>query len=314
MTDLEQSCPLLREIRATKCTTLSKDLYREGFSHGEYTDFVLASKSRLACFLGYLFILVKRSLVRRKLQYKWARIIDIPKSWSARRLDAKHCKKTRARRSVILVDLWFGNWPDTQVNYDPERDRRKLFVGHSTVLLIEHAAHYAEYFEPYGSPAWSGVVEPVIKSFIQDVNPRITLETAVTLCPRIGIQALTRDERCHLWTLLYIYLRLECPKLEPQTLQRRLIEKGRVYLKELMQAWLCYLWLRVQDRFEKELSFVKREFANVGEARADAHLDTIEKEIKEAYSRNEIMRSRYQDLEDRVKRLKEEFLLATNIH
>ena len=111
-------------------------------------------------------------------------------------------------------------------------------VTHANVILIDRYAKTGELFEPHGEAKWSGMVAAALKTAIPELAaPEYRYWMPLDYCPRTGPQVTSGDANCASWTLLYLALRLSCPRWSREEVVKAMGLKSA----ELLAKWNTYM-------------------------------------------------------------------------
>lgn len=150
--------------------------------------------------------------------------------------DQKEEKKGEERPTLYLITI-------TMQPEDPTALLSKVYA-HSTLLLVNRKTGTTEYFDPFGTgKSWNEPIMVVIKSLLEG-DPEfkgLFFLPPEEICPYLGPQAITRDEYCSHWTLLYAILRLMCPETLPNVLLDYLLGQGTQYVVTLLNYFTCWM-------------------------------------------------------------------------
>ncbi len=179
----------------------------------------------------------------------WKTLLDKEPSYESQNLVQK-CNTT-----VYLVALHFYKLDEktykqlyTMSNADTVKAKqfRKIesTEGHLTALVVDHATRQINYFEPNGQVAqWLPVVNRRLLITMKEMYPDYNLTgTLVQECPRRGIQYYAEDSRCANWSMLYLYLRINCPFATSKELESFAGDLDDDELQQLMTGWMCFMW------------------------------------------------------------------------
>lgn len=113
-------------------------------------------------------------------------------------------------------------------------------VKHGSILVINHAQRFVEYFEPNGSVSWTLPCGTILQEWAMRQYPTYSFISPNDFCP-IGLQQVTKQDTCWLWSLFYFYLRVKCPSTNPQTIINNLLNRGPLEISNLLIKFACFI-------------------------------------------------------------------------
>lgn len=185
------------------------------------------------CYAGYINL-------ASNVEKKWAQVYSFPKS--------NRCLGRAMGWIVMLVHLEMGpfNLDEVGTKGDIEAQvrqlrRRHLNSPHAMALLINNDEKEVELFEPNGVTDWSHLVFDALQGYFKDAFPRDRYKWIPTqeYCPLLGIQSISKRAMCGLFSLLWIYLRLHCFKIDREQLNTNLLKGGKSLIDRLLRGLMC---------------------------------------------------------------------------
>jgi len=128
--------------------------------------------------------------------------------------------------------------------------------SHANVVLIDRYTKTGELFEPHGEAKWSGVVAEALKKELPELaSPEYHYWQPLDYCPTAGPQTTSGDSNCASWTLLYLALRLACPRWS----REEVIKAMNIESSELLAKWNTYLmdYTRVAEYLANTVSEIE---------------------------------------------------------
>lgn len=159
-----------------------------------------------------------------------------------------------AKVQVVLIPLWFvdisahlkqiddlrkTNWKKAEKEYG-----LTVSDGHQLVGILDHEEQTFRLYDPTGSHSNYAHLLPVMGDFILrkwNLDKSYHVSPLEEHCPRIGMQTITRDNFCVLWSLLIIYLVMACQTSDHAVIH--LLSKwSPTKLTRLLEGFHCYVW------------------------------------------------------------------------
>ncbi|CAH6420366.1 Hypothetical protein UVM_LOCUS129 [uncultured virus] len=201
------------------------------------------------------------------------------------------CARVRAAMTVVPISLLYEvagpAGRGQRFTLGPER--------HALALIVDHARRTAEFFNPIGAlqPEDEAVQELVETQLARDL-PDYRMVHQLAFCPHLGPQSIEASGSCASWSLLYAFLRIEQPALEPEAVfQEMLADATPAKLRRLVEGFGCWVWAHPQIRAlddSRELREVMRKVVRPNMQRI------IYEEVVPAFVADATWRSQYQHL------------------
>jgi hypothetical protein len=233
-TDLEMDCTALDDLLNTHCGAPGELHDRNYFRYLQSIDGFLSHllQSSEACYMGYIN-------VASNVDRKWAQVYSFP--------DTHQCEARATDFGVVLVHLEMGPFtrPQESSSNLPEQVEAAKFSGtnkpHAMALVIDHKRKQIELFEPNGIVDWTPLVFDALRSYFQQQERFRDYKWISTeqFCPRLGIQSISKFAMCGLYSLLWIYLRIRCPGIDREELNRNLLRGGKTLIDALLSGLQC---------------------------------------------------------------------------
>lgn len=114
-------------------------------------------------------------------------------------------------------------------------------ITHGTIIIVDSEHRTIEYSDPHGHTTWNPAVYSALQAPMENAFSGYKFLPPWETCPEKGIQAVLNEGYCVLFSTLYAFLRLRCPKISPLDLQSYLVSLGRQSLLEIIAGWFCVL-------------------------------------------------------------------------
>lgn len=211
----QMSCPAIEEISNQTCSTnvnptaISLMLQK---TYGSDLVYAILAKQLAVCLSRKIFLEYIEGTNGCSIEH-----IETRKQSDA-------CSQSDWELNVLLTDIIEGN----------------EVVKHGSILIINHAQRFIEYFEPNGAVSWTEPCGAILVAWAQKQYPGYVFIMPEDFCP-IGPQSVTGQDTCWLWSLLYFYLRIKCPSASPRILIDKLLSRGPLELSNLLIRFGCYI-------------------------------------------------------------------------
>ncbi|CAH6420354.1 Hypothetical protein UVM_LOCUS126 [uncultured virus] len=156
------------------------------------------------------------------------------------------CARVRAAVTVVPIHLAYETVGPTR--------RQEPFalnpIGHAVALIVDHARLTAEFFNPWGSlHEQDEPIQALLATQLARDLPQYRMVRQEAFCPVLGPQGIEAGQSCASWSLLYAFLRVEEPELEPKDIfEEMLADATRAKLRRLIEGFACWVWAHPQIR------------------------------------------------------------------
>ena len=150
---------------------------------------------------------------------------------------------------INLIQLAFriGEYPSHLKNQPEKLNALPYKSGHASIIIIDTISFTINLYESYGTYIYPyNIVRDFLIEYIQ-THPVLSKNkyevlSGETICPIRGPQSKTKDENCFLWSLLFLYMQLQCTHANAYDIQTMFVQTFTIdRLDHLMKAWLCFL-------------------------------------------------------------------------
>ena len=114
------------------------------------------------------------------------------------------------------------------------------YSSHYTIIMIDHDKREIEYFDPNSYSEWLQPVEQELINLCKKKFPTFKFIDNLSYCPVKGIQKISNKRWCTVFSLLYIYLRLN--NSDRSSVMNELTQMKKRKINNLASKFICFIY------------------------------------------------------------------------